>query len=333
MIASANAYELSAWAALAGGMTLSFLYSGLETGVYAVSKIRLDLRAEAGGGAPRRLKAALRDGREVLAVLLIGNNAANYLASAGMVGLLTSRRVGGADWVSAAILTPVIFVFCEVLPKNLFHRHSETLTYALSRFLAISRWTFKAIGLVGTVRAIVQAVLRLAGRRLGPHDSPLGGAQRIAAILAEGRASGVVTHDQSLIAERVVNIENVRLADVMVPIGRAVLADRHASPEDLRALMARHGHPRVAVYEGQPDHIVGALNIYDVLLDETGRPPAEHVTTPPALPQTLSVIEAMVALQRRREVLAFVTDADGGCVGLITTKDLLEEIVGELAES
>ena len=332
MIAALARLEMTGWAALLGGMSLSFLYSGLETGTYTVNKIRLDLRAESGGRRARRLRAMQRDPGRSLITLLVGNNLANYLASAGLVMVVTARGWGHADWYSVAILTPLIFVFCELLPKNLFHRHGETLTYVFSGFLELSRWAFTCLGLVGLIRALVWGAMKLARRRLGPQENPLGRGQRIAAILAEARASGTLTQAQSLIAERVVNIGRVRLGDAMVPLDRAVLVPETVTAEQLRALLGEHGHPRLGVYSGRRDNIVGVLNVYDVLLDEGGSAPAEHVTAPLTLAEHLGIVQALFELQRRREPMAFVVSSAGRCVGVATVKDLVEEIVGELEE-
>ncbi len=333
MIAAAAVELLAGWAALLAGMTLSFLYSGLETGTYAVNKVRLDLRAASGAPPARRLAAMLADPGKPLVVVLIGNNLANYLASAGMVLILTGRGWRSPQWYAVAILTPLIFIFCELLPKNLFHRHGERLTYFFSGFLELSRRVFTACGLVGLARVLIRSILRAAGRPAGPHESPLGsGGGRIASILAEGRASGAITQTQSLIAERVVHIGQVRLRDVMVPLEQAVMVEHSVSAEQLRQLLGEHGHPRFGVYAGSRDNVVGVLNAYDVLLGESGSPPAAHVAAPVTLPAHAGVIEALVTLQRQRSGIAFVLNDPGRCVGLVTIKDLVEEIVGELQE-
>jgi len=333
VIAAAEVNLLIGWAALAAGLSLSFLYSGLETGTYAVNKIRLDLRAEAGVRPARRLHRMLIDPGKPLVVVLIGNNLGNYLASAGVVLVLTAQGSRRPDWAAAAVLTPLVFVFCELLPKNLFHRHGERLTYFFSGFLEASRRVFTACGVVGLVGLLVRLILWLAGRRLGDRESPLGpGGGRIASLLAEGRASGAITDTQSIIAQRVVELDRVRVGDVMVALDQAVLMERSAGVEEVRRLLATHGHPRFGVYEGERSNIVGVLSAYDVLLDEGGAPPAGHVRPVVPLPRRAGVIEALVTLQRRHSPIGFVFDDDGRCVGVATIKDLVEEIVGELAE-
>ncbi len=332
MIAALNMAAAAGWAMLLSGMTLSFLYSGLETGTYAVNKIRLDLRAESGSRRASRLRRLQRHADRSLIAILVGNNLANYLASAGMVLVLTTRRWPRPDWYAVAILTPLIFIFCELLPKYLFHRHGETLTYVFSQFLGFSQRLFTAVGVVGLIRASVWAVMRLAGRRPGPQDSPLARGRHIGSILDEGRASGALSHTQSIIAQRVVNIRRVRLRDVMVPLARAVVVSEATTPDELRELLRASGHPRVGVYAGRRENIVGVLNIYDVLLDQSGSPPSAHVRPPLVLPEHLGVIEVMFELQRRREAMCFVVSAEGQCLGVASVKDLVEEIVGELEE-
>ncbi|MCD4699667.1 MAG: CNNM domain-containing protein [Phycisphaerae bacterium] len=333
MIASAYMVLAAGWAMLLVGMVLSFLYSGLETGCYVVNKIRLDLRAASGSRSARRLLTIHHRPGRALVVLLVGNNFANYLASAGMVMILTHRGSLHADWYSVAILTPVIFIFCELLPKNLFNRHAETLIYAFSGFLGFSRRVFSALGLVGMIRGMMWSVMKLAGQRWGSQEIPLLHSQHVTGILAEGRAGGALTHTQSAIAERIVNISRVLMPDVMVPLDEAVLVEESASVERVRELLRLHGHPRLGVYSGGRDNIVGVLNAYDVLLDNGPEVSvAAHIAEPLTLGEHLGVIEALVRMQQRQEVMGLVVSQTGEYVGLVTVKDLVEEIVGELKE-
>ncbi len=335
MIASAYMVLAAGWAMLLVGIVLSFLYSGIETGCYVVNKIRLDLRAESGNRSARRLLTIHNRPGKALVALLVGNNFANYLASAGMVVILTQHGWLHADWYSVAILTPVIFIFCELLPKNLFHRHAETLVYAFSGFLGFSLWVFSALGLTGMIRGLMWSVTKLVGRRWRPQEMPLLTSRHVTGILAEGRAGGALTHTQSAIAERIVNISRVRMRDVMIPLDKAVLVEESASVERVRELLRLHGHPRFGVYSpngagGGRDNIVGVLNAYDVLLDNSGSKPAAHITPPLTLGEHLGVTEALVRMQQRREMMGLVVSRTGEHVGLVTVRDLVSEIVGEL---
>lgn len=327
MIASLDLTGLCGWAALLIGMTLSFLYSGMETGNYVVNKIRLELRAEAGQRRAVRLHALLAETDTPLIVVLVGNNLANYLASVGMFLIVQSEAY------SALILTPLVFVFCELLPKNLFHRHGESLAYVFGGFLSLSRRLFAATGLVGLIRGIVWLVTRLVGRGPTGVSGALGGGRwQMASILAEGRASGALTHAQSLIAERVVNIRQIGLRDVMVPLEEAALVSESVTKEQLRRLLTEGCPSRLGVFRDGRDDIVGVLNVYEALLDETGAPPSSHAAPAVRLPEGLSVTEALVQLQLQRAVVGIVCSEKDRVVGLVGVRNLVEEIVGELAE-
>ena len=329
---AATTYAWAAWTMLLAGMALSFLTSGLETGSYAVNKIRLELRAEAGSRAARRLRALLRDPGRFLTVVLVSNNLANYLVSAGMVLLLTLHGVHRPNLWATVLATTIVFVFCEVFPKNFFYRHADTMTYPLAGFLAFCRWAFTIVGLVPLVQGLNGLVVKLAGARLGASDTPLSSAGRISTILSEGRASGAMTHAQSVIAERVVNIGRIGIHEIMVPLEKAVLLDEGGTVEEVRELLSRHNHARLGVCAGARESIVGILNVFDALLDETGLPPAAHMTAPLRLVETIGITGALVEMRRRREMMAVVTSATGQVIGLVTIKDLVEEIVGELRE-
>ena len=104
------------------GVLLSALYSGLETGLYTVNKIRLDVRALSGVASAKRLLAIVNRPARMLAVLLVCNNIANFLASYGAARLLEETTLGPwlAITVNAVVMIPILFIFGEVLPKDLF---------------------------------------------------------------------------------------------------------------------------------------------------------------------------------------------------------------------
>jgi CBS domain containing-hemolysin-like protein len=219
-----------------------------------------------------------------------------------------------------------------MLPKTLFRRHGETLAYQFGPFLLWSRRAFSVVGLVGAIRGMVALILRAASRRSGTGLGGTGQGGPVFAILAEGRASGALSENQRKMAERVVHIGRVHLRDVLVPLDEAAIVPETVTLEELRRLLAETNHPRFGVYRDRPENVVGVINVYDVLLDEQARPAREHVLPPVKLQEDLGVNEALVRLQRSHNVLGFVFSRDGRCVGLVSIKDLVSRIVGEVDE-
>ena len=313
------------WAVLLVATASCGLYCGLETGVYVLNKIRLDLRAEAGNRQARRLRRLLRKPNSLLAVLLIGTNLSSYAVAFAVTVMFEQAGTGHlAEWYALAVATGLLFVLGDSVPKNVFQRLTETLTYRLSWLLSASDVLFKVTGLSLLVRGVSWLiVLPLRGRRTVSDE-------RLSTLFAEGRASGVLTHMQSIMADRVMNIAQVALADVMVPLASAACARREATRDELLGLIQQTDHSRLPVRD-EAGQVVGILDVYDVLADASVARPADRATEPLLLASTMAVTEALYHMQRAHQMMAIVRSADRP-VGMVTIKDLVEEIVGELEE-
>jgi len=301
------------------------LYCGLETGTYVLNKIRLDLRAEAGDRRARLLRRMLARPNRLLAVLLIGTNLSSYAVTFAVTTMFVLAGHGeGAEWYALAVATPLLFVLGDSVPKGVFRRLAETLTYRLSWLLAVSDVLFNVTGLAPLVRGVSWLVMLPMRRRRSVAD------ERLSMIFAEGHASGVLTHMQSVMVDRVMHIADVTLADVMVPLAEVVSIRPDTTRPELLEIVRQSNHSRLPVL-GESGQVVGILDIYDVLTDQAVARPAERMGTPLALPAETTVTEALYRMQREHRMMA-VVQADARPAGLVTIKDLVEEIVGELEE-
>jgi putative hemolysin len=299
------------------------LYCGLETGVYVLNKIRLDLRAEGGSRSARRLRRMLRRPNSLLAVLLIGTNLSSYAATFAVTAMFVLAETGPmAQWYALAVTTPLLFIFGDSVPKDVFHRLAETLTYRLSWVLAASKLLFQVTGLAPLVEGVTWLVMWPIRGRTSAAD------ERLSAVFAEGRASGVLTHTQSVMADRVMHIGEVTLADAMVPMDAVTWIRRSISRDDLLELVRKTSFTRLPVRD-EAGAVVGVLDVYDVLTDESATAPATKITEPLLLPAAMSVPDGLYRMQRAHKMLAVVT-AGGSPAGIVTIKDLVEEIVGDL---
>jgi putative hemolysin len=175
-------------------------------------------------------------------------------------------------------------------------------------------------------------VLRLFGDSTSFTESRLS-SDELQQLVEEAARSGSLHPRSGEIASRAFDLAGLTVADIMVPRGKVVALRRHASPEEVRRVLLEEGHSRMPVYEGDLDHIVGyvvakdllafALEQQLILLEDVLRP-AYFV------PETMRAMDALHQLQARRIQMALIVDEQGGLTGLITLKDMVEELVGNI---
>ena len=323
-------WETWIWIGVMGvGFLGSAAFSGIETGCYAVNRVKLHLLASQGTRSAVRLESWLQRPRSLLSTLLIGNNLCNYLGTFGLAVLL--QRAGFSDSQQAVlnilIVTPLLLVFGETLPKDLFSGYTEKLLYPLVPVVAVVKGGLTLCGLVPLVAAFGDLVVRMLG---GGNSAALAHPRRrVQALLREGLGHGVITHQQSDLLERVFLAERRTVADEMVPWAgvRTVAAD--TPPDALFDLAETTSRSRLPVVrDGQ---VVGVLDVFELLMHTRGDcPPLDTLTRPAAfvLPR-LGLRSGWRAFQTHGWGLAVVGTAERP-LGVVTMKDLVEPIVGEL---
>ncbi len=326
-----SGWEMTFWIGLSlVNVVMMGIYSGSELGLYVMNKVRLELRASRGEASAKRLHRRLQRPNHLLAVLLIGTNIHGYLATFAISTLLL--RLGfahRAEWMTILVMTPVLFVFADALPKTIFRKFAERLVYRLSPLVVFADYLFTFTGLSILVRSFGELMLKLAHRKPASvenefRQSPL------ALALDEGHAAGALTLMQTQMAERVLHLRDVRLGNVMTPRKHVTGIDAAASDDELRAAIAACDHSRLPVLAG--GDVVGMVDVYDVLTDPAGGGLDAWQTSPLRLSASMPVADAMCTLQRTRHSMAVVVKDDTKYLGIVTVKDIVEEIVGELQE-
>jgi len=308
--------------------SLDALFCGMEIGLYSLNKIRLELRAEGGSRSARLLARMLRNPNNLLAILLVGTNLARYVTTFSLTSMFVLAGLADrAEWYTLAVATPLLFVLSDAGPKSIFRRRAEALVYRLAWLLRISHWVFNCTGIAPLVRAVGALPVRLARR--GKGASGMLAHEALAAVVAEGRASGVITPFQSSMANRVMHLSEVTLRNAMIPMRSVVSVPTDVTREQLLQRIRQQDYSRLPMLDAS-GQVAGVLDILDVLTQVNGAPPAEKMAPPFVLSADASVSDALYRMRRARIAMAGVADEAGGHVGIVTMKDLVEEIVGEL---
>jgi len=322
-------------AALAG-MALSFLANAVETGSYRLNRIRLRIRADAGDRAAATLLGLLRDMRGLIVTILISNNMAHFIVTAAIATLVAEAAVRQSDLVvellSTVIVAPLLLVFCELLPKNVFAFNPEDRMCRLAGGVRATYRLLSYTGLVPALKGLSTLVLRIARKHEGAGLSPFTPRQRLRALLRESAAEGVISGYQSELVEKVLTLRDVSVRKVMIPLGHVVAVPLNISREQFIAGMREHSYTRLPVYDGARENITGIVRIDDVLGAEGGAfdLPAVMSRDVLSVAADAAVSQALFRMRKARAAMAVVRDARERAIGLITVKDLVEEVVGEL---
>ncbi|KPK66018.1 MAG: hypothetical protein AMK73_01235 [Planctomycetes bacterium SM23_32] len=304
-------------------------YSGSETGLYCMNRLRLRLGVQRGSAAARAVQRMLACPTLAISTMLIGTNLGLYLAT-----VLATEQIRQAGWAvhaelySGLIMPPVLLIFAEVVPKSLFQHHADRLMGGAVWPLRLSEILFYPLSaLLRAISAVPRLLLKApAGSRRAPFT-----AEMFRFYLGAGAAEGVLSSFQRTMAENILHLELLRVEAVMTPLVESVMVPEEASGQALLEALRPHRYSRIPVYRGSREQVVGVVNILDVAMAEGAVPSAgELARDAVSLPRWTSVADALAQLRRERTQFAVVSDAAGGAIGIVTVKDLVEEIVGEL---
>jgi Mg2+/Co2+ transporter CorB len=325
-------------------LVLSGFFSGSETALTAASRGKLRAQADKGAsGAIRALKIT-EDNERLIGSVLLGNNLVNILAASMATALFT--RLFGESGVALAtlVMTLLVLVFSEVLPKTYAITNAETAAALVSRPISIVVLVFSPV--VTAVRYFVRGVLRLFGVQIDPDSNILAVREEIAGALQLGHSEGVVEKEDR---DRILGALDLReraVEEVMLHRSGIEMIDADSDPTDIMEKCLQSNHTRLPVFRDDPENIIGVIHAKDLLramYKLIGGPNgnaaalkgfnvADVVMKPYFVPETSTLDEQMRQFLRRRTHFALVVDEYGSLQGLITLEDILEEIVGEITD-
>lgn len=322
------------WGLLVSLIAVSGVFSGSETGMMALNRYRLQHRARKGHAASLRVQALLKRPDRLLGVILIGNTFANILASAVMT-MLSVRLFGSFGvWVSTILLTVVVLIFAEVMPKTLAACYPERVAYAVVRLLAL---LLKLLyPLVWLINGVSNAGLRLFG---------IEGHRQKQEILARDELRGLIRSGDSELSRRdqdmltgVLDLERMRVDDVMVPRGQIEVLDLSRPwPKVLQALKSL-AHEQTLVVQGQLSQPLGMLMRQAIIValmegQLTKANLINQLLPVHYIPEGLPVNRQLEQFKKEGYYMGLVVDEYGDILGLLSIEDIIDEIIGEMYHS
>lgn len=306
------------------GLRLSAFFSGSETGFYRVSFLRLTIDAQTGDLPAQRLLWFSENPSHFVATTLVGNNVANYLATMA-IGLATAtlfgRSAGGAEIAATLCLSPVVFVFGELIPKYLYYRAPLHLLRRELRWFMFFFRLFRpvAVPLVWLARAIE----RIAHSDKNTMQAVLGRA-RLVQVLSMGHEQGLLTDIQSRLVNGTMHIAGQPAADSMTPGGRVLGLTADASRTEILDHARRYGLTSIPIRKAGADRSwYGYVRTVDVALSR--QPLAALIREMPRIDAKATKLEAVLNLRTAGADFGVMTTKAGG-EGLLSARGLVEQI-------
>lgn len=325
-------------------LVLSGFFSGSETALTAASRGKLRTQADKGSkGAQRALKIT-EDNERLIGSVLLGNNLVNILAASLATAMFTRAFGESGVAVATLVMTLLVLIFAEVLPKTYAITNAEKAASAVAPVIGIVVTVFAPI--VSAVRLLVRGVLRVFGVRIDPDSHVLAVREEIAGALQLGHSEGVVEKEDR---DRILGALDLgdRLVDeIMLHRSGIEMIDVSSEPEAILQQCLQSPHTRLPVFRDEPENIIGVVHAKDLLramYAKIGGPDGDatklksfqitEVAMPPYfVPDTTTLDDQMREFLRLRSHFALVVDEYGSLQGLITLEDILEEIVGEITD-
>ncbi len=321
-------------------LVLSGFFSGSETALTAASRGKLRSRADKGERGAQRALDITEDNERLIGSVLLGNNLVNILATSLATALFT--RLFGDSGVALAtlVMTFLVLIFAEVLPKTYAITRPEAAAGAASGPIALVIFVFAPI--VAAVRAITRGVLRLFGVETDPDSQILAVREEIAGAISLGHSEGAVEKEDRDRLLGALDLGDRTVEEIMLHRSKIEMLDADAAAIEVLEQILASTHTRLPVFRNEQENIIGVIHAKDLsramyAFQSSGKSLDDFdvmqvAKEPYFIPETTTLDDQMRQFLRRHTHFALVVDEYGSLEGLITLEDILEEIVGEITD-
>ncbi|MBQ2547244.1 MAG: HlyC/CorC family transporter [Clostridia bacterium] len=316
----------------------SAYFSASEISFNASNKLRLKKAAEEGGSRSAALAYRIsEDFTTALSAILIGNNLANIAASTAatviamnlLLSLKTLNSDGMASLVSTVVMTLIILIFGEIVPKIIARNNADAAVKIFAWPTRILTWILYP--LVWLVMRLINLLTALCGK--DDEDAPTVTEEELSSIIETVEEEGVIDEEKSELLQSAIDFRDTTVEEIMTPRIDMLAFDIADSPEEIEKLVDESRFSRLPVYEDSIDNIIGILYLnhyYKKVTDGDAFDLRAILMKPSFIHKTMKLPAALSLLRERKTHLAIVVDEFGGTLGLVTMEDILEELVGDI---
>jgi len=307
-------------------LLLSGFFSGSETALIAIGKVRARALVKQGVKGAKEIDELMNQQEAMLTTVLIGNNMVNIGASALATSIAMEFFGSYGVAIATGVMTFLILTFAEIMPKTIAVHHAERISIIVSKPIKMMAYFFMPF--IKVVSAITGTFERFMG--MAPYKRRVLTEEEVETMLDIGEEEGAIEEDEKEMMMGVLKLDEIRVRNVMTPKDAMVCIDVNQSVDDAVELIKRTGFSRIPVFERTEDNIVGILYAKDLLANRGETSIRKLMKTPYLISDTKRVDDLLKEFQRGRFHIAIVVDNQGKTEGLVCLEDLLEVIVGSI---
>jgi putative hemolysin len=314
-------------------LAFSAFFSGSETALMAISRLRLRHISETKPRRARVVEKLLDKPERLIGVILLGNNLVNVAMTAIATALALSIWAERGIIYVTIVLTIVILIFAEITPKVYAKHFNERVSLITAPILNVIMIVLSPV--VSLITYISKKILLVFGVDVNKVIRPLMTEEVIKTCIKMGSEEGGITVEEKRMISRVFTLNDKTTGQVMVPKDRMVILDVDLQLIDVFRVIMQTGHSRFPIKEGSNTDIIGFIHTKDLfnLIEKGGSGSLKRIVRPAYFVSENEKIDTLLrGFQFRKLHQAVVLDAQGKVTGLITLEDILEQLVGSIQD-
>jgi putative hemolysin len=313
------------------GVLLEAFFSGSEIAMIAINKIKMKQKADEGSSSAQTVLDLLQNPEKLFATTSLGTNLAMVTSSAVFTAFMVSHLGNTGEWMSMFILFPLILFCGEIVPKIVFQNQPNAIMLVMVKPLNLFCTVFSPI-----ISIFTHTSSTITNMMLGQGDASekTHSRDQIRQVLSlDSQAVGLDVAERKMI-HKIFNFGEINAEQCMVPLIHITAVDDTASLKETLDIANESGFSRLPVFHERMYNLIGILNTFDLINQPVNDeiPVTDLVRPAYYVPPNKKIDDLLRELQQRGLHMAIVVDEHGGCTGIVTMEDLLEEIVGEIED-
>lgn len=310
---------------------LSAFFSSAETAIMTCNKVKMKALADEGNKRASRVLKISEDTQKVLSAILIGNNIVNLSASALMTVYVTDRFGSFAIGIGTGVLTLVVLILGEIVPKTIATAYAENISLWYSGVILFLMAIMTPFSFI--INGVATGILKLLRVDTANHQAMT--ENELKTYVDVSHEDGVIESGEKEIIYNVFDFSDAVAKDIMIPRIDMSCISTDATYNEVMKVFKEDMYTRIPVFEGnEQDNIIGLINVKDLILieDKENFRISDHLRKAYYTYEFKKTADLLVEMREKSQNVAFVLSEYGATVGMITLEDLLEEIVGEIRD-